>query len=194
MIRVKSNLDFVRFGRSFNQTPSYGRLGFLRWKVIACTFLLWSCGAPEIPTQRIDFDPSGKVPSLRVLRWEMPDGNLVGRGDRGSYRFEFEVGDRLRTKMPAVLIKSAQDGFELVFIDDLNLAPKNHQVVENVPPGRLVKIAGIKADQSPIHFAVFLLLEGRSEWVRCRSFCRSKSFDDPGRMVVSTLRFQRQSH
>lgn len=162
----------------------------LGWVSAACALCFASCAGISDPTSMRDFDATGLVPSLRVLRGEMPDGSSIRPGAAGSYRMEFKIGDRFRTAEPAAIIRTKQGEMELVFTDDLDLVPAGYQIVESIPSDTEVVLVAIKADRK-VHFGTYLQIARQARWLRCRTFCRSSTFEDPGKMVVSKTRFER---
>lgn len=187
MIRfAPKELEFADIPHGRPWTPRSG----LVWVLAACALSFAGCAGPSDPTTMRDFDATGLVPSLRVLRGEMPDGSSIRPGAAGSYRMEFKVGDRFRTAEPAVIIRTKQGEMELVFTNDLDLIPSGYQTVENVSADTEVVLVAIKADRK-VHFGTYLQIAGQTQWLRCRTFCRSSTFEEPGKMVVSETRFER---
>ena len=160
--------------------------------LVVCSLGLSGCVGSSDPMSRSDFEPAGIVPSLRILRGELPDGDRVKSGAAGSYQMEFKIGNRFYTASPATIVKTRQGGMELAFADDLDLLPSGYRVVDNVPANSEVVLVAIKADRAPQHFAVYLQLKGQAQWLRCRTFCRSSTFEEPGKMVVSETRFSKK--
>jgi hypothetical protein len=171
-------------------TQSLNMRNGLAWLSAACAFSFAGCAGNADPSTMRDFDGTGLVPSLRVLRGEMPDGYSVKPGAVGSYQMDFKVGDRFRTTRPATITRTKDGDMELVFVRDLDLLQPGYRVIENVPSNTAVVLVAIKADRK-VHFGTYLQIAGQAQWLRCRTFCRSSTFEDPGKMVVSRTRFER---